>query len=187
MTNVIKAAEEFLRLVAPHEDWDSEHHRRTPLRFAKMLQELTNAETDEFELTTFASKSNEMVVVQDIPFVSLCAHHVLPFTGKAHIGYIPNGKIAGLSKFARCVKWMSRGLWVQEELTYELAEFLDTAIEPMGLAVVMVGRHSCMEIRGVQAVGSLTTTSAMRGVFLDETRGARQEFLGLLRNRSNIA
>lgn len=187
MTEIYDKAREFLKLVAPLENWDDEHHRETAKRFTTMLQELTDAEREEFTLTTFPSKSNELVVIQDMPFVSLCAHHVLPFTGRAHVGYIPQGRIAGLSKFARCLKWMSRGLWVQEELTNSLAEYLDENLEPLGLGLIITARHSCMEIRGIQAVGSFTTTSAMRGVMLDVTKGAREEFLGLLRNRSNLA
>lgn len=176
-----------LKAIIPDEDWDDDHHRDTPRRFIRMLQELTAANPDAFNFTTFPSKANEMVVVQDIKFVSLCAHHMLPFVGKAHIAYIPDALIAGLSKFARTVQYMSKGLWVQEELTEEICNFLEENLQPKGVAIIIAARHSCMEIRGAQAEGAITTTSAIRGVFRDEERGARQEFLGLLRNRNNLA
>lgn len=176
----------ILKTVIPNENWDDAHHRDTPRRFIRMLQELTTPDPDAFTFTTFPSKANEMVVIQDIRFTSLCAHHMLPFTGKAHIAYIPDTVIAGLSKFARTVQYMAKGLWVQEELTEEVCNFLQENLDPKGVAVIMAARHSCMEIRGALAEGAVTTTSAIRGVFGDESRGARQEFLGLLRNRSNL-
>lgn len=175
-----------LQLLIPGENWQDEHHQETAERVARTFVEMTNVEDEAFVLTTFASASDEMVIVQDIPFVSLCAHHILPFVGKAHIAYVPSGQIAGLSKFARAVKFYCKGLWVQEELTSQLCDFLEEQLEPKGVAVIMSGRHSCMEIRGVQAGGAITTTSAMRGVFLEKGNDARNEFLGILRNRSNL-
>ena len=142
-----------------------------------MIQDLTTSE--EFEFTTFPNelKKDEMVVVKDIPFVSLCAHHLIPFSGYAHIGYIPVKVIAGLSKFPRAVKFWSRGLWTQEDLTDAIAYYLDEMLEgPLGLGVMMEAEHMCMTIRGVQAPGVKTITSTMLGAFLDPEKQARAEF-----------
>jgi GTP cyclohydrolase I len=174
-------ARTFLEKVIPGEDWNDEHHLETPRRFARMLIELTDSEDAAFKFTTFASDSKEMVVVRDIPFYTLCAHHIIPFFGKCHIGYVPDGQIAGLSKFARTVKFWTRGLWSQEELTTKIAEFLEDNLTPQGVAVVMEAEHLCMTMRGVQVPGASTTTSAMRGVFIQEGNPARMEFLDLVR------
>lgn len=162
------------------EDFSQEHLQDTPKRFLKMLQELTSPVDYGFTLFNNTENVDEMVVVQDIPFYTLCAHHVLPFYGKASIAYIPQARIAGLSKLARAVQYYSKGLRVQEELTNKVANFLNGALQPRGVGVVMQAEHLCMAMRGVQTPGTLTTTSAMRGVFLDPQRGARQEFLSLI-------
>jgi GTP cyclohydrolase IA len=156
------------------------HMQRTPERFLAMLQELTTPEP--FEFTVFDNDGvDEMVVVQDIPFYTLCAHHVIPFFGKAHIAYIPGSKIAGLSKFARAVKYFSRGLNVQEELTKNISDFLnEKLVDPIGVGVIMRGEHLCMTMRGVQTPGTFTTTSAMTGAFRDPSELARTEFLNLI-------
>ena len=171
-------AGKFLRKAVPNARWDdSQHLKNTPKRFLKMLQELTVP--DEFEFTTFDNdlKKDTMVVIKQIPFVSLCAHHLIPFSGTAHIGYIPISKIAGLSKFPRAVKYWSKGLWTQEDLTDAIAHYLwDMLEEPLGLGVMMEAEHMCMTIRGVQAPGVKTVTSTMLGVFLDPDRLARAEF-----------
>lgn len=159
--------------------WGDVHMERTPARFANMLLELTTPVA--FEFTTFPSTIDEMVVVQDIPFYTLCAHHIIPFFGYAHVAYVPDGTIAGLSKFARTVKYFAKGLWVQEELTAQIADFLEQKLQPRGVAVVMQAEHLCMTMRGVQVPGAKTTTSAMRGVFLDPEREARAEFLSLIK------
>lgn len=159
-------------------DLDNEHFKKTPERFMKMLRELTLIEP--FEFTTFASPADEMIVIKDIDFVSLCAHHIVPFMGKCHIGYVPRGKIAGLSKFARTVKNAAKDLTVQEVLTSKIADFLETNLQPLGLAVVMEAEHLCMTIRGVQSPGTMTITSSMRGVFAEHNREARNEFLQLI-------
>jgi len=112
--------------------------------------------------------------------VSLCAHHIAPFIGRAHIAYVPNTVIAGLSKFVRATNYMSRGLWCQEELTAALAKFLDAHLEPVGVAVIMQAEHTCMTIRGVKTAGSLTTTSSMMGCFGDHDKLARAEFLSTI-------
>lgn len=159
-------------------DFESEHFASTPERFVKMLKELTHQE--EFNFTVFESAADEMIVVKDIDFVSLCAHHIVPFMGKCHIAYVPAGQIAGLSKFARTVKTLAKDLTVQEELTNDIADFLMDKLDPKGLAVVMEAEHLCMTIRGVQSPGTMTITSSMKGVFADHTRQARSEFLSLI-------
>lgn len=159
-------------------DWSEPHFAKTPERFVKMLHELTTPQP--FDFTTFDSEADEMIVVKDIDFVSVCAHHIVPFIGTAHIAYVPAGQIAGLSKFARTVKEMSKTLTVQEELTNDIANFLIDKLDPKGLAVVMEAEHLCMTIRGVQSPGTKTITSSMKGVFADHTRQARNEFLQLI-------
>lgn len=174
----VELTAKFLNKAIPNAPWESSQHlQETPRRFLKMLEELTTGE--EFEFTTFNNdlKKDEMIVIKDIPFVSLCGHHLIPFSGIAHVGYIPTGKLAGLSKFARAVKYWSRGLWTQEDLTDAIAHYLwDMLEEPLGLGVVMSAEHMCMTIRGVQAPGVKTVTSSMLGVFLDSDRQARSEF-----------
>lgn len=166
------------------EDFDTEHLEKTPQRFANMIRDLVTPEPFRFTAFTNTEGIDEMVCVQGIQFYSLCAHHILPFYGTAHVAYIPDGLVAGLSKLARTVKYYSKGLNVQEELTNTIANHLSGALRPKGVAVVMEGEHLCMTMRGVQSPGTLTTTSAMRGVFLDPQRGARQEFLSLIRKGS---
>jgi GTP cyclohydrolase I len=155
----------------------NEHHRAdTPKRMVKALQQLT--EREDFTFTTFPNDGNdEMITLGPIPFYTLCAHHVLPFSGKGWVGYVPDKKIAGLSKFARAVKWNAKGFWVQEELTTAIANYLEEHLEPLGTAVVLKAEHMCMAMRGVETAGTITTTSAMRGVFADHKRTAKAEFM----------
>lgn len=157
------------------------HLKDTPERWLKMMRELCTPE--EFKFTTFDNeeKVNEMVVVSPVPFYSLCAHHVIPFHGVAHVAYVPDSKLVGLSKIARAVKGMAKGLHVQENLTNYIAEYLQDKLEPIGVAVVMRAEHLCMAMRGVEVAGTFTTTSAMRGCFLDPEKRAREEFLSLIR------
>jgi GTP cyclohydrolase I len=152
----------------------------TPKRFVEAFRELMGKNDDYWKFTTFDSDCDEMVLVREITFVTLCEHHLLPFMGRAHVGYIPQGKIAGLSKVARAVRWKARGLWAQENLTMAIADFLEASLEPRGVAVVLEAEHTCMAIRGVKA-DAKTTTSAMRGAFREEGNNARAEFLGLLK------
>lgn len=171
-------AEELLGLVF-EPFWEGRNDvNNTPARHVRMLRELATPE--EFEFTTFPTDIDEMVIIQDIPFVSLCAHHIAPFIGKAHIAYVPSTVIAGLSKFVRATDYMSKGLWCQEELTDALAKYLDAHLEPVGVAVIMQAEHTCMTIRGVKTSGSLTTTSSMMGCFGDHNKLARTEFLSTI-------
>ena len=173
-----RVMEDALRTALPRYDWDSQHFSSTPQRFTRMLRELTTPES--FVFTTFESDIDEMVVLSHISFYTFCAHHIIPFFGEAHVAYVPNGKLCGLSKIARVVESCCRSLNVQEELTADIADFLEDKLEPKGVAVVMEAEHLCMTMRGVKAAGTRTTTSAMRGVFLDPTKDARPEFLQLI-------
>ena len=154
------------------------HGENTPKRFAAMLRELTTPQ--DFEFTTFPAEDQDMIVMHDIPFVSVCNHHVIPFVGKAWIGYIPNQKIVGLSKLARCVQYYAKNLQVQERLTRQIAEYLMENLDPLGVAVVLEAEHFCMTIRGVQTPGTITTTSKMTGVFEDHDRTAKAEFMAII-------
>jgi GTP cyclohydrolase I len=170
----------FLLKVCPEiYDPQSEHFAETPRRFTQMVTELTNG-SEDWRFTTFKSESRELVVNKNIKFVSLCAHHVAPFAGVCHLGYIPDGQIAGLSKFARLVQATAHSLTDQEELTTVIADQLEDILHPLGVAVVMEATHSCMTNRGALAHGTETTTSAMRGIFLDNTRDSKSEFFTLL-------
>jgi len=159
---------------------NDEHGRGTAARFVRMLEELTTPQ--EFEFTTFPNDDgvDEMVIVKDIPFTSVCNHHVIPFVGRAWIGYIPNNRIAGLSKFARVVHYFAKRLQVQERLTQQIADEIMHVLDPLGCIVVMEAEHFCMTVRGVQAPGVTTTTSAVKGVFADHDRTAKDEFLRLI-------
>jgi GTP cyclohydrolase I len=161
--------------------WDrtpEAHKERTPERFVEMLRQMTTRE--DFNFTTFPAKFDEMVVVEPISFYTLCAHHLAPFFGFAYIAYIPDGLVAGLSKLPRAVKYVAKGFHVQEELTGEIAAYLEEKLHPKGLGVILKAEHLCMAMRGVEERNVRTTTSAMRGVFLDPEKGARQEFLQLI-------
>ena len=162
--------------------WDEvpEHHRaETPKRFVAMLTEMMQVTDFDERFKVFPNEGgvDQMVCLAPIPFYTLCAHHVVPFFGNAYIGYIPDQHIAGLSKFARTVKGISKGLWVQEDLTEEIAAYLQEKLLPLGVAVVMRAEHMCMAMRGVAQPGVITTTSAMKGVFSDHSRTAKAEFL----------
>jgi GTP cyclohydrolase IA len=160
----------------------NEHLQDTPKRFARMLHELTDREPLDFHFTTFdnTEKVDEMVILSPIPFYTLCAHHIVPFHGKCHIAYVPDKQMAGLSKFPRAVEYWAKGLWVQENLTTQLADFLEAKLEPLGVAVVMKAEHMCIAMRGAGVADVVSTTSAMRGCFLDPSKQARTEFLSLI-------
>jgi GTP cyclohydrolase I len=165
-------------LVALGQDPDSEHLAETPRRVAAAFGEMLSPPA--FRLTTFPNDEgyDELVLARDIPFTSLCQHHLLPFAGVAHVGYVPAGRIVGLSKLARTVELFARRLQVQERLTQEIASKLDLLLQPRAVGVVMEAEHLCMSLRGVRAVGSRTVTSALRGLMRDDAR-TRQEFLTL--------
>lgn len=141
---------------------------RTPIRVAKMYNDFLTNDIDIPELTVFPNEDgyDQMIVVGDITFYSLCEHHMVPFFGKAFVGYIPDKNILGLSKFARVVDYFSRRLQIQERLTKEICNFLTDKLEPFGLGVVLKAEHLCMSMRGVKKPGHLTTTSALHGVML---------------------
>ncbi|WP_100501408.1 GTP cyclohydrolase I FolE [Geodermatophilus chilensis] len=165
-------------LVALGEDPDADHLQDTPRRVAAAYAELLSPAP--FGMTTFANDEgyDELVLARDIPFTSLCQHHLLPFTGRAHVGYLPGERIVGLSKLARVVETYARALQVQERLTAQVADRLEKALRPRGVGVVLEAEHSCMSLRGVRATGSRTTTSALRGLIREDGR-TRQEFLSL--------
>lgn len=161
-------------------DINSEHGRDTPKRFAEMLKFMTQRKPFQFTRFENKNKADEMITMTNIPFYTLCNHHVVPFFGRAHIAYIPDKQLVGLSKLGRTVEYFAKGLWVQEDLTIAVADFLEENLEPVGVAVVMQAEHMCMTMRGVEMPGTLTTTSAMRGVFGDHDRTAKAEFMTLI-------
>ena len=165
------------------EDVTREGLLETPQRIERSLRFLTSgydvSVQDVINGALFEAEGSEMVVVKNIEFYSLCEHHMLPFFGKAHIGYIPNKKILGLSKFARVLDVFARRMQVQERVTRQVADALVEVLEPQGVAVVTEASHLCMMMRGVEKQGSTTRTSAMRGTFRSDAR-TRQEFLSLL-------
>ncbi len=165
-------------LSALGQDPDSEHLRDTPRRVADSYAELLTPEP--FTLTTFPNDEgyDELVLARDLPFQSLCEHHLLPFHGVAHIGYLPAGRILGLSKLARVLQQFARGLQVQERLTKQVADCLDANLHAKGVAVVLEAEHLCMSLRGVRAHGSRTITSALHGLHRDDP-ATRQEFFAL--------
>ncbi|HVO74460.1 MAG TPA: GTP cyclohydrolase I FolE [Ignavibacteriaceae bacterium] len=174
-------------LVEIGEDLNREGLANTPKRMAKMYEFLTSGyhqKIDEvINNAVFSVKYDEMVLVKNIDFYSLCEHHMLPFYGKVHIAYIPNGKIVGLSKIPRIVEVFSRRLQVQERMTQEIADTLDECLNPQGVAVVSEAYHMCMMMRGVQKQNSSATASAVHGVFKEDAR-TRAEFLKLISSKN---
>src|SRR5260221_630343 len=182
--------EELVRemIVRLGEDPDREGLSRTPARVHKAMQFLVKGYKDDPEAllrkALFTVTYDEMVIVKDVEMFSLCEHHLLPFFGKVHVAYIPNGKVIGLSKVPRLIELFSRRLQIQERLTTQIAETIQRVIEPQGVAVVIEPRHLCMMMRGVEKQHSAAVTSSMLGCFRNEQE-TRQEFLSLIRQRPN--
>ncbi len=176
-----KAIKEILTIVG--EDPNREGLLKTPERVYKAFKFLTSGyEKDPKEIlgeALFSSTNDEMVLVRDIEFYSLCEHHLLPIIGRAHVAYIPNGKVVGLSKIPRMVEVFARRLQIQEQMTEQIADALMETVKPKGVAVVLHARHMCMEMRGVQKICSTTVSSALRGVFKENIK-TREEFFSLI-------
>jgi GTP cyclohydrolase I len=190
-TTLLSAStQELIRelLVRLGEDPDREGLRRTPERMQKALEYLTKGHTENpdemLQAALFGVDYDEMVIVKDIEMFSLCEHHVLPFFGKVHVAYIPNGKVIGLSKIPRIVDTFARRLQIQERLTVQIAETIQRAIQPQGVGVVIEARHLCVMMRGVEKQHSSAVTSHMLGSFRSEEK-TREEFLSLIRNGKN--
>jgi len=168
------------------ENPDREGLKDTPKRVVKALKFLTSGYDKSLDEllngAVFQENANEMVLVRDIDIFSSCEHHILPILGRAHVAYIPNGKVIGLSKIARICEMYARRLQVQERLTAQIADALQGLLKPQGVAVVVEATHMCMVMRGVQKPGSWTSTSALRGIFAEDAR-TRQEFMNLIQHR----
>jgi len=177
-----KAVREIL--LALGEDVDREGLKKTPERVARMYAELLGGTFEDPKIhlrSIFTEKYDEIVLLRDIPFYSVCEHHLLPFIGKAHVAYLPTGKVLGVSKLARIVDTFAHRLQAQERLTGQIADFLMDNLKPLGVAVVLQASHGCMTIRGIKKPGSLMVTSALRGSFKKDAR-TRSEVLSLMRN-----
>ncbi len=177
--------EELIRKILEHlgEDPTREGLVKTPSRVAKSLQFLTEGYNQDpkeiLNQALFTSSNDEMVVVRDIEFYSMCEHHILPIIGRVHVAYIPDGKVVGLSKIPRIVNVFARRLQIQEQMTEQIADAILETIKPKGVAVVVHARHMCMEMRGVQKINSTTVSSALRGLFKSDQR-TRTEFYNII-------
>lgn len=184
--NIEKITKQLLKDIG--EDPNREGLLKTPSRVAKAWQFFSkgyNESIDELiNNAIFNEDAKDMVIVRDVEFFSLCEHHLIPFFGKAHVGYIPNGKVIGLSKIPRVIDMFSRRLQVQERLTHQVADALKNVLNPKGVAVVLEGRHMCMQMRGVEKQNSFTSTSAMSGQFKKSSE-TRSEFLAII-NRNIV-
>ena len=184
--NITKLIEKLLQEVG--EDPTREGLLKTPARVAKSWAYFSRGYNQDLDDVVnnaiFHETSKDMIVVRDVEFFSHCEHHLLPFFGKAHVGYIPNGKVIGLSKIPRIIDMYARRLQVQERLTHQIADAIKNVLKPNGVGVVMEGRHMCMQMRGVEKQNCLATTSTMLGRFRESVR-TRNEFMYLI-NRPNI-
>ena len=184
LTNIEQRVRELLTLIG--EDPQREGLQKTPIRVAKAMADLTRGyDEDPIEILNqakFKEDYSQMVIVKDINFYSLCEHHMIPFYGKAHVAYIPNGYITGLSKIARVVDCYSHRLQVQERMTLQIREAIQKALQPLGVMVVVEAQHMCMQMRGVEKQGSITTTSDFTGAFNQAM--TRDEFLKLISHKS---
>ena len=177
-----KAVKEILLAVGENTGRDG--LKDTPSRVARMYAELLagmHEDPSEHHRSVFSENYDEIVLLRDIPFYSICEHHLMPFIGKAHVAYLPAGRILGVSKLARIVDCFARRLQTQERLAYQIADFLMTNLKPLGVAVVMEAAHSCMTIRGIKKPGSVMVTSAVRGIFRKDPR-SRSELMSLIHN-----
>ncbi|MBL0721828.1 MAG: GTP cyclohydrolase I FolE [Sulfurovum sp.] len=176
-----EAVTKVLKLLG--EDPKREGLLKTPSRVSKSLKFLTEGYSHNpkeiLNEALFSSTNDEMVVVRDIEFYSMCEHHILPIIGRAHIAYIPDGKVVGLSKIPRIVNVYARRLQIQEQMTEQIADAISATIQPKGVAVVIHARHMCMEMRGVQKINSTTVSSALRGLFKSDKR-TRNEFFNII-------
>ena len=179
---IASRVKEIIRLLG--EDPEREGLLKTPERVAKsllfLMQGYAQNGKEIIQSAIFDEKYQQMVLVKDIELYSMCEHHMLPFIGKCHVAYIPNGKITGLSKIARIVETYARRLQVQERLTVQIRDCIVDALKPLGVAVVIEAMHTCMSLRGVQKSNAITTTSAFSGIFLSSAR-TRNEFLNLIK------
>jgi len=179
-----KAVREILSAVG--EDLNRDGLKNTPARVAKMYNELLAGMREDPSVhlsSVFNENYDEIVLLRDIPFYSICEHHLMPFIGSAHVAYLPSGRILGVSKLARIVDCFARRLQTQERLTYQIADFLMSNLKPLGVAVVLEAAHSCMTIRGIKKPGSVMVTSAVRGLFRKDPR-SRNEIMSLIHKGS---
>jgi GTP cyclohydrolase I len=175
-----KAVKEILLAVG--EDINREGVKKTPERVGKMYAELLAGMREDPKVhlrSVFTENYDEIVLLRDIPFYSICEHHLMPFIGSAHVAYLPTGMVLGVSKMARIVDCFARRLQTQERLTYQIADFIMNSLKPMGVTVVLEASHSCMTIRGIKKPGSTMVTSALRGIFKKDPR-SRNEVLSLM-------
>lgn len=182
MERIEKAVVEILSAVG--EDVNREGLRDTPARVARMYAELLRGMREDPKVhlkSVFTEQYDEIVLLRDIPFYSMCEHHLLPFIGSANVAYVPVDKVLGVSKLARIVDCFASRLQTQERLAYQIADFIMSNLQPQGVAVVLEASHSCMTIRGVKKPGSVMVTSALRGIFRKDSR-SRNEVLSLIRN-----
>jgi GTP cyclohydrolase I len=181
---ISKAAWEILSAVG--EDVEREGVKGTPARVAEMYNELLagmNEDPKQHLQSVFREKYDEIVLLRDVPFYSICEHHLMPFIGSAHVAYLPSGLVLGVSKLARVVDCFAHRLQVQERLTDQIADFLMDSLRPKGVAVVLEASHSCMTIRGIKKPGSVMVTSSLRGIFKKDPK-SRSEVLGLMHKGS---
>ena len=177
-----KAVKEIL--LAVDEDTNREGLKGTPERVARMYAELLGGmrkDPKEHLRSVFTENYDEIVLLRNIPFYSICEHHLMPFIGSAHVAYLPSGTVLGVSKLARIVDCFARRLQTQERLTYQIADFIMDSLKPQGVTVVLEASHSCMTIRGIRKPGSVMVTSALRGIFKRDPK-SRSEVLSLMRN-----
>ena len=177
---IIKAVKEIL--IAVGEDTEREGLKKTPERVARMYAELLGGMHEDVKRhleSTFTENYDEIVLLRDIPFYSICEHHLMPFIGSAHVAYLPTGTVLGVSKLARIVDCFARRLQTQERLTFQIADFLMESLKSQGVAVIIESSHSCMTIRGIKKPGSVMVTSALRGLFRRDPK-SRNEVLSLM-------